>query len=186
MNTANQRQLKKELRQAGANPGELAELMPIASKLSLLKTDKTADSETHSKASYVLHFMRPTALAAFGVAFGMFLVIVSQSALPTSWLYPVQNVSDSIAIDLHPAYRATIMMKRAQQVNELVANHSGSRKVLATLAEYVKEADAYKVMPRANYAAFEFCKSNLQQAAAIAPNPERLAIESTLTTLNNT
>ena len=76
------------------------------------------------------------------------------------------------------------MMKRAQEVKQLIAEHANSSLVLATLADYQTKASAYKSVS-ANYAVFEYCKNNLQQAAAIAPSPERQAINKTLLSLQN-
>jgi hypothetical protein len=175
-----QNQLRQELLQAGAKTAEVKALLPIASRLELLARKQFAGVEATSSR---LRFFRPLTVGALGLIIGTFLVIVSQSVLPTSWLYPVQKLSDSVAIDVHPQYRATVMMKRAQQVNGLVAGHSSRQKVLATLADYTNEANAYKALPHANYAAFEFCKSNLEQAASAAPSPERAAITEALTSL---
>jgi hypothetical protein len=176
------RQLEKELKDAGANQSELRQLLPIAASLGSLKNN----SEKAGQTFRVLKFARPFGFVASGLVAGMFLVIVSQAALPTSWLYPVQKFSDAVAINLHSQYRATVMMKRAQQVNELVADHASSKRVLATLADYMGEASTYKSTPHANYAAFEYCKSNLQQAAVAAPINVRQAISSSLQSLGTT
>jgi hypothetical protein len=76
------------------------------------------------------------------------------------------------------------MMRRAQQVQQLVAGHAGSPVVLATLADYRTEASAYK-STSTNYAMFEYCKTSLRQAAAAAPNPERQAIDKALLALGD-
>jgi hypothetical protein len=170
-------QLTKELTAAGASQAEVRQLVPIAANLSLLKASKPKRAFT---------FAQPLSFAAAGLVMGMFLVIVSQAALPTSWLYPVQKLSDSVAIDVHSQYRATIMMKRAQQVNQLVANHASANEVLAALADYTNEASAYKTMPHASYSAFEYCKSNLQQASAAASPSVRQAISGSLDSLKTT
>jgi hypothetical protein len=174
----NLKQLRRELYQAGADNTEVAILLPIASNLSRLKY-----SHTHSVVKSRGLGLRPLELAisgTLGLVLAAFVVISSQSASPASWLYPVQKVSDEIAINLHPQYRATIMMRRAQQVNQLVAEHADSNTVLATLADYTSEASAYKATPHANYSAFEFCRANLQRAAAAAPPDLRRAIISSL------
>lgn len=173
-----QHQLANELRQAGATTAELKRLLPIASRLSLLK-------ESMARPRW-FRYVQPVLLTATGLALGMVLIVMSQAVLPTSWLYPVQKFSDNVAVGIHPQYRASIMMKRAQQVNALVANHASSRQVLATLADYTAEANTYKAMPHANYAAFEYCKTNLQQAAAAAAPPIRQTINDSLKSLETT
>jgi len=181
MREPKQNQLRQELLQAGAKASEVKELLSIASRLELLTNKRLTGVETTPRTR--LRIFRPLTVGALGLIIGTFLVIVSQSVLPTSWLYSVQKLSDSVAIDVHPQYRANVMMKRAQQVNGLVAAHSSRQKVLATLADYTNQASAYKTMPHANYAAFEFCKSNLEQAASAAPGPERAAISDALSSL---
>jgi hypothetical protein len=173
-----QQQLQQELLSAGASAAEARELLPIASKLNSLKASKAAGRW--------LKILKSATFVASGLALGISLIIVAQPALPTSWLYPLQAFSDSVAIRIHPQYRANVMMKRAQQVNQLVADHAGSKQVLATLADYTSEASAYKSTPRANYAAFEYCKTNLQQAAKAAPASVRQAISDSLQSLETT
>lgn len=183
---SNGAQLRKELRQAGASDGEIKQLLPIAARFDLLKSNRTASHTKHSKSGLWLRLARPIAYATSGLAVGAFIVTLSQSALPTSSLYPVQKISDNIAVWAHPQYRATVMMKRAQQVNQLVATHASSKQVLAVLSDYTVEASAYKKLPHADYAAFEFCKTNLQQAAGNASPDVRQAISSSLESLENT
>ena len=78
------------------------------------------------------------------------------------------------------------MMKRALQVNELVASHANPEKVLATLADYTEKASTYRSTPNADYAAFEYCKTNLQQAASTASPAVRQAIANSLQSLSST
>jgi len=180
-------QLQKELRQAGASTAEVKELPPIAASLRVLKNlDTKAINRTHPRVSFWQRAIKPAAFALSGLAVGMALVIISQGVLPSSWLYPVQKASDSVAIRIDAQYRANVMMKRAQQVNELVANHASSKLVLATLADYTKDASTYKSMPHANYAAFEYCKTNLQQATTSASPSIHEAIATSLQNLQTT
>ena len=171
------KQLRKELLLAGASPAETQDLLPIASRLSSLQASK--------KASRWLSIIKPAAFTATGLALGAFLIITAQAVSANSWLYPVQKFSDHVAISVHPQYRANVMMKRAQQVNQLVAAHASPQQVLATLADYTREASTYKTMPHANYAAFEYCKTNLQQALAASTLSVHQAIASSLQSLEN-
>jgi hypothetical protein len=177
-------QLQQELRQAKASPADVASLSALAAQLPRLQQYKHLKNRTAAQ-------RRPRQLtfvgaALVGLAAIVFLIIASQSVLPTSWLYPVQKFSDSVAITVRPSYRATVMMKRSQQVNSLVANHASTDKILTTLADYTDQAKAYKTMPNANYAAFEFCETNLQQADAAAKPAVKQAIQQSLATLSAT
>jgi hypothetical protein len=183
---SNHSQLAKELREAGASNAEITELLPIASRLSQLRHRQTIATVDRAGLSQWLRILKLAVFTLSGLALGMFLVVMSQTALPTSLLYPIQKLSDGIAVGVNPQYRAIIMMKRAQQVNQLVAEHASSAQVLATLNDYTSEANIYKSSPHADYAAFDFCKTNLQQAALAASPPIRKAISASLQSLDTT
>jgi hypothetical protein len=187
MKSQSHNNLKEELKSAGASDSEVIELVAVASNLKQLKDSKSSvakpisQTQRHSRWRTLV----PIGLTSLtGLALGMAVVILSQTVLPGSPLYAVQKLSDNVAVSVNPSYRGTVMMKRAQEVKQLIAQHANSNIVLATLADYQGEAMAYKSAP-ANYAVFEYCKANLQQAAAIAPTPERQAIDKTLLSLQN-
>lgn len=171
----NHQQLRQELRQAGANASEADELTHIAASLGSLKA-----TNEHKRWSMLL---KPAVLASSALAVGLIIVMLAQSVTPTSWLYPVQKLSDAVAVKAHPGYRAAVMMRRAQQVNELVASHASSQVILSTLNSYSSEAAGYKASPNTNYAVFDYCKTNLEQAAAAAPYNVRQAIINSLDSL---
>jgi hypothetical protein len=178
--------LQEELTLAGATDTEIKGLLPVAAHLTQLKNAQASrlKATAHRQQQRRWKALLIGIPAIAGVALGMALVIFSQTVLPGSLLYPIQNVSDTVAMSVDPRYRGTVMMKRAQQVKQLVADHAHANLVLATLADYQTEALAYTSAP-ANYAVFEYCKANLQQAAAIAPRSERQAIHNTLLSLSN-
>jgi hypothetical protein len=182
MNTQSQTHLRKELRSAGADEAEADELLALASNLKHLKGRQLTYSPVAARQR--LRTLLPFGLTSLsGIALGMALVIFSQTVLPGSWLYPVQALSDNVAASVDSGYSGTVMMKRAEQVKQLIAAHASSKVVLATLADYKNEAAQYTSVST-HYAAFEYCKTSLQQAAAIAPSPERQAIISTLDSLS--
>ena len=115
---------------------------------------------------------------------GFALLLYAQAALPGTWLYGVQKVSDAAVIRIDPSYRGTVMMHRANEVRQLVGHHAGTQTVLAALADYQVQMAAYKSAP-ASYAALEYCRSNLVQAAAVAPPAQRQAINRTLAAIGN-
>ena len=178
-------QLQVELRQAGASEAEAHRLVPLATQLGQLRVSSLPKHLSRQRRMLGLRPLQAIGLSLAGAVLGIALIVASQSVTPNYWLYPVQVASDGVAVALHPQYRATVMMKRAQQVNYLVAMHASTQQVLAVLRDYDHQAGAYKNMPHANYAAFEFCKSNLQQAAAGAPPTERQAIMASLRPLND-
>jgi hypothetical protein len=175
--------LRRELRSAGAGEAETDRLLAVAAGLGELPATGQRHRPRPRPAGWRLAL--PTGLALVAVLFaGGLLVAASQTSLPGSWLYPVQKLSDNAAESAHPQYRAVVMMKRAQEVKQLVAKRADSGAVLAALNDYQAEAAAYKA-GAGNYSAFEYCKTNLQQAAQAAPSPERAAITTALSALNN-
>ena len=168
--------LEKELLRAGAQPGEMAGLAAVASQLRALDRPILAP-----KSRRWGRLLPLTATALTALIVGASLVAYAQTSLPGSWAYPVKQLSEKTAVAIDPSYRATLMMRRSQEVRQLVSRHADQGQVMATLADYRSAAAAYKSH---NYAAFEYCKSNLEQAAGIAPPSERAAINQTLATLN--
>ena len=185
MKDSDQRQLRHELGHVGASKAEIMALLPVAAKLEQLAGLPLPAIEPRPQFNFKVRLVRNVALTIAGIAAVFMLIAVSQSVSPMNVMYPLQKLSDNVAVAVHPQYRANVMMKRAQQVNTLVASHASSDKVLAVLADYDNEAKAYQTMPHANYAAFEFCKANLQQAAKVAPAYERHAILASLQSLND-
>ena len=178
MSKRSQKQLAKELQQAGATKAEVKDLLPLAASLSQLKVDSPIRRRGWQGKS-----LKFAAIASLGFAIGIFLIISAEAALPTSPLYRVQKASDAVAVDLYSPYRANVMMKRAQQVRILVAKQASQQTVLATLADYNKLATAYKINSHDDYAALEYCKLNLQQAAQNTRGAELQAITSSLQSL---
>jgi hypothetical protein len=185
MNTTQAKKLRDELQAAGASKAERRDLPGIAARLKELKaveTSRPAQDKPHAgKLRLALIVGAPSAVCLVA---GVLLVMFSQSVLPGNPLYSLQKVSDNVAIAMNPSYRGVVMMKRADQVKVLVNNHASSDKVLGTLADYRKQAAGYK-STAANYAAFEYCKQSLQQAATAAPKAEKQAIDNTLQSLDN-
>jgi len=184
--SSNRNQLMKELQAVGASNAEIEDLLPIVSKLGQLSHGRTTATVEHASPSYWPRVFRPAAFTLLGLVLGVFLIVISQAALPTSMLYPAQKLSDSLAVRVDPQYRAIVMMKRAQQVNQLVAGHASSAQVIATLNDYTSEASVYRSSPHADYAAFEFCETSLRQAASAASPTVRKAIFASLQSLDTT
>ncbi|HEY5442535.1 MAG TPA: hypothetical protein VIJ68_03285 [Candidatus Saccharimonadales bacterium] len=166
--------LHDELAAAGAKPAETKGLLEVAHQLRHLRAAKVSQPRRRWR------FAPAGVAAVVGLVLGANLIAYAQTSLPGSWLYPVKRLSERVAVSFDPNYRATLMMRRSEEVAQLVNHRASSPVVLATLADYRTDAAAYK---SANYAAFEYCKSNLKQAAAAAPKPQQQAIDSTLTSL---
>lgn len=170
--------LRRELMDSGASVAEARELAQLAGRLHQLRAEPTA---TRSKPLW-LRLAPASAAAVVALVAGMSLTAFAQSSLPGSWLYPVKRISENTAVAVHPQYRATLMMRRADEVRQLVAKGSSGGRVEATLADYQQVAKAYK---GTNYPAFEYCKTNLQQAEQGATAAEKQAIAGVLKTLGD-
>lgn len=176
--------LNKELGLAGAKRSEAGGLIEVADRLGTLKGSHSTYAKANSSRPWWQRWhVAPLGMSALiGIFLGASLVAYSQASLPGSWLYPAKRVSEKVAVVFDPSYRATLMMRRSQEVEELIGMHASKRIVLATLADYRTEAAAYK---SPNYAAFEYCKNNLEQAAKVATSPEQSAISDALSSLQS-
>jgi len=178
--------LRKELRASGATAQEAGQLSRLAHDLRLLRQEGQDANDKNLLPLTLRRLIVPSLYIVLGVITGVFVLSSAQAALPNSWLFPVQKFSDNLTVRLYPQYRETIMMKRADQVNELVARRASDRATLDALADYTEIAAEYKSAPHANYAAFRYCKSRLMQAANGA-NPEvGRAIRGSLESLDTT
>jgi hypothetical protein len=178
--------IQDELQSAGANPGESTELERLATSLSRLKGTEPPGAPNFRLTGRQLSrqlFRRPwphVLSAAAGVLLGVVLLAVAQSTVSGSWLYPLKRASEAITIQVAPSYRATAMMRRAEEVQQLVAHRGQPQLITNTLSDYRQTALAYKTK---NYAAMEYCQRSLQQAETTATGPERQEIAATLSQL---
>lgn len=171
--------LPAELRAAGASRQEAEELGRIAVSLIRLKGREPVVS-VKVRHRYRLPLKLSLAITG-GLLLGGLVVAAAQTVYPGNWLYPVKRVSENLAVAIRPDYRGVVMMRRAQEVKELVASHSDPSLVATTLQDYRLEAAAYKTK---NYAAFEYCKANLVQAEALASVSEKPLIASAIAGIN--
>lgn len=179
MNKRQTDHLRHELRLAGASSAELPGLVNIANQFETLKSARRLPTPPRRMKTWRWGLI--SAASAFAIIAGVF---VAQLVLPGNVLYPLQKTSDSLAITLHPSYRGTVMMRRARQVKELVADNAAKNTVMSALADYQSVAAGYRHEP-SSYAVFEYCKNNLRQAAEQAPPDESKAIKQTLATLDD-
>lgn len=176
-------QLQKELRLEGASRAESEELTKLAQSLQSLRQDeKPTTMDRHLLERWLL----PTAYTFAGLLIGVLFVSLSQAAPPESMLYPVQKATDTAAIIVNPSYRASVMMKRAAQVHEMVLTHASQTQIMGVLADYTNIAQRYLASSPENYAAFNYCAANLKAAAAQSTPPVRQAIMKSLASLDTT
>ena len=179
-------ELALELRSAGASPAEAKKLIPIAARLYKLAPQLRGEDQTAPQPAfrrYLAFWATATLLVLFT---GLAIAAISQSALPGSRLYPIEHTLDTLAVAIHPAYRKTVMMKRAHQINTLALSGSPSQIMLPVVADYRNLAATYQKTPHANYAALIYCKAELAKAAHRSPPVVRQAITSSIDAIDAT
>ncbi|HSW80644.1 MAG TPA: hypothetical protein VLG47_07745 [Candidatus Saccharimonadales bacterium] len=187
MTTSWQKQLQQELVQAGASEQEADSLLPIATDLQRLHVDASQPAAPKSRFAFIAKPFRLVTVGVVGLAAGFAVLLLAQTVLPSSPLYAVQKFSDNTMIRMHPDYRGSVMMKRAQQVNALAQKNAGSGVILSTLQDYNKQAQIYKSASDEDAAsAFAYCKNMLQKASAHAQPEVRQAIADSLKSLDTT
>lgn len=180
MTTTTDRTLQDELCLAGASAHQAAELATLAGQLKSLKTAPQATTKT------LFEPLVPPARSRFKLyvlpAFSFLMIVAvlltfAQSSLPGSLLYPVKRASENTVAFVDPGFKATMMMRRAQEINDLVATHAPAAVVVATLEDYRSDVQLYRV---SDTSVLKYCTSKLQAAAAIAPDYEKRVILKTL------
>ncbi|HUD11039.1 MAG TPA: hypothetical protein VMS08_01400, partial [Candidatus Saccharimonadia bacterium] len=124
------KQLEAELQQSGASAREAKELSKIARSLHHLSSQEPQLShETYStipKQPIRFRTRRAFAIglvAAGSITMGLAIASIAQTTLPGTFLYPVKQLTENVAVSIQPSYRGTLMMRRAEEVKQLVALH---------------------------------------------------------------
>ncbi len=172
--------LEAELRQAGASSGEARELAEFARSLHQLKGREPRLSSVKRPQSRP--FAALVASVAVVGAIGLAIASIAQNTYPGNLLYPVKRLTENVAVIVEPNYRGVLMMRRAQEVKQLVALHDNPQLINATLKSYKNEAADYR---GGNYADFEYCESTLRQAETMSSDAERVAIAETIASVKN-
>lgn len=182
MNRSATTQLRRELLDAGARPEDLVGLVAAAQAASRFGKAEWAERR---RGRFRLPRLASFGLtAAAGLALGVGLVVLAQSALPGSFLYPIQQASDAVALWVRPDYRATLMTKRMIQMTALIDHHAGQPQILAAVADYQSAAADYQAAS-GNYQILEFCRSSLQRAGGQTTGAVHRAVEQALANLGD-
>ncbi len=176
--------LESQLTQAGASPSEARALAGLSVSLRKLQGTEPQLASINRSRSLFRHApgRRVTtaisSLAVVGtVAIGLAIASIAQTTYPGQLLYPVKRLTENVAVIIQPNYRGVLMMRRAQEVKQLVALHNNPRLINATLQSYKQDVAGFK---GGSYADFEYCESTLRQAEKMSSGAERLAIAETI------
>lgn len=176
------KRLHSELRGTGASESEARELTALAGRLGDLKNASPSPTHVFGRRLWV-RFVPASLAGAVFLLLGMSSVTFAQSSMPGNWLYPVKRLSEDVTVKANPNYRATLMMRRADEVRALIANHANPLLVNDTITAYKAQAAAYT--NKHNYAAFEYCETSLKLAAANATPGEKSMIDNSLEKLHD-
>lgn len=183
--------LEEELRAGGAGVTEARELADLAGRLPELRRlplVATPPGLTVGRrfARRRLAWARSARMLAFASTAAVTVLVTggviaaAQSAMPGTALYPVKLGTERVAVRLAPGMHDEIMMRRADEVNELVARHSRPAQVDAALASYEQ---AVEKDPSGSYAARDYCAGMLKTAAHEADPATSAKIMSSLSRL---
>ena len=183
MNKVTHTVIRNELIEAGATRREATDLALLATNLAQLKSDCSfKPSWLHS---VVLLRRRRFTFAVSVLAAALLIVMVgvclkAQSSLPGSKLHAVKQRSEDYVAWINPDFNKTIMMRRAQEVNDLVAAHASTNLILSTLNDYKSDVWTYNIH---DAGVLQYCRNKLQTAAPNATPEVKDAISRTLGSL---
>src|SRR3989344_2334034 len=183
--------LVKELRIRGLPPAEAEELGQVATSFGEL--GRFARSEK-VKEQFLVKLLgaRKKQLFAWprlfapAVAFVLILlvlgagsVVFAQKSLPGDVLYPVKRLSENVAISLNPALEQEIVVRRSQEVKDLVEKKEDPELVKNTLEDFSEDSQKAKNKGHANGNLEEGVR-NLEDARERSSEDERRQIDETL------
>ena len=173
--------IRKELIDAGASRSEVNELALLASDIAKLKNDHSFVKPSHTRPRTTLRHKRFVfALSAVIASFLIVIVgigLITQRSLPGNKLYSVKQRSEDAFSVVDPNFQKTIIMRRAQEVNELVAANASPNLILDTLDDYQSDVWTYNIN---DATVLNYCRSKLRMAALNASPEVKAAIYRTL------
>jgi len=106
-------------------------------------------------------------------------VVFAQKSLPGDVLYPVKRLSENVAVSLNPELEQEIVVRRSQEVKDLVEKKEDSELVKNTLDDFSEDSKEAKSKGHANGNLEEGVR-NLEDARERSSEDERRQIEETL------
>ena len=106
-------------------------------------------------------------------------VVLAQKSLPGDALYPVKRLSENVAVSLNPALEQEIVVRRSQEVKDLVEKKEDLELVKNILDDFSEDSQKAKNKGQTNGKLEESVK-NLEEAKIRSSEDERRQIEETL------
>ena len=178
--------IRNELLAAGASEYDALELSMLATIVAQL--EKKQSLKQLSWLQFMFMFRkRSLAYGLSAITAAVFIAVVgftvlAQSSLPGSKLYSVKIWSENSIAMVHPEFKKTMMMRRAQEVKDLIATHASSRLIIATLDDYHSDVRTYKIMDQR---VIDYCSNKLRSATPNASPEIKAAIEKAIGTIQN-
>ena len=111
-------------------------------------------------------------------------VALAQKSLPGDVLYPIKRLSENIAVSLKPSLEQGIVVRRSQEVKDLVEQKEDPELVKNTLDDFSEDSQKAKSEGRANGNLEEGVR-NLENARERSSDDERKQIDETLKKLED-
>lgn len=186
--------LVKELKIRGLSQAEAEELNRLSRSLGQIgrfsRSEKVKDQfltnllGAKKKQLFVWpHLFAPAvAFVLILIFLGAGSVVFAQKSLPGDFLYPVKRLSENVAVSLKPELEQEIVVRRSQEVKDLVEKKEDPGLVKNTLDEFSEETKKAKSRGYANGNLEEGVK-NLEEARERSSEGERRQIEEVLNRL---
>lgn len=167
--------LEQELVQAGASAEEASVLTKLAAQLRHVYTPPPKFIVRRRTSWEKLALAGGISAVTFLFAGGG-VVAMAQASQPGSTLYPVERFSEKVAERLHPSFTNRVMMRRANEIDQLVSSNGSEDTVLDEVHEY----NAAFAKARLDQATRDYCADHLSHAASLASGGEQAAIQEAL------
>lgn len=178
--------IRNELLAAGASEDDALELSMLATIVAQLKNERSLKKPSWLQSMFMsrrrglVYGLSAITAAIFIAVIG--LSVAAQSSLPGGKLYSVKLWSETSIAIIDPGFKKTMMMRRAEEVKDLIATHASSSLIIATLDDYQSDVRTYKIMDQR---VIEYCTNKLRSARPNASPDIKAAIDKAIGTIQD-
>ncbi|MBU2632214.1 hypothetical protein KKG52_00705 [Patescibacteria group bacterium] len=151
MKNNNLENLIKELKIEGASEKETEGLLKVVGNLKEFnKIERSFESKRRfldnpgkaTKNSYIRRwFLIPAISFALLLLVGGYSVVAAQNSLPGDKLYSVKKATEKIISTVNPSFKEEIIIRRSQEVGQLVEKKESTELIKKSIYEYKKAAE---------------------------------------------
>ena len=124
-------------------------------------------------------FVPSVAFVLILIVLGASSVVFAQKSLPGDFLYPVKRLSENVAVSLKPELEQEIVVRRSEEVKDLVEKKEDPELVKNTLEDFSRDSKKAKSKGHSNGKLEEGVK-NLKEAKVKSSDDEKKEIEEAL------